>query len=64
LACDSTAFRVVDTVAASSFSARRAPHARARVRFCELGGAPKRLMVDVDATLITAHLEKDQAAGN
>jgi Transposase DDE domain group 1 len=39
-------------------------HARARARFWELPGAPERLTIDVDATLITAHSEKDKAAGN
>ena len=39
-------------------------HARARARFWELDGAPERLTIDVDATLITAHSEKEQAAGN
>ena len=37
---------------------------RARARFWELHGAPERLTIDVDATLITAHSEKEQAAGN
>ena len=44
--------------------ALRAAHARARERFWELHGAPERLTIDVDATLITAHSEKEQAAGN
>ena len=38
-------------------------HARARARVWELAGAPERLTIDLDATLITAHSEKDQAAG-
>jgi hypothetical protein len=42
----------------------RAAHARARARFWQLAGAPERLTLDVDATLITAHSEKEQAAGN
>ena len=29
----------------------------------ELAGAPERLTIDLDATLITAHSEKDGAAG-
>ena len=29
-----------------------------------LHGAPERLTIDVDATLITAHSEKEKAAGN
>ena len=66
VASDSTAFRVIDRVAADSalLDALRAAHARARERFWELHGAPERLTIDVDATLITAHSDKEQAAGN
>src|SRR3954452_14784336 len=66
VASDSTAFRVIDRVAADPglLAALRAAHARARERFWELHGAPERLTIDVDATLITAHSEKEQAAGN
>src|SRR3954464_725862 len=66
VASDSTAFRVIDRVAADPalLDALRAAHARARERFWELHGAPQRLTIDVDATLITAHSEKEQAAGN
>jgi DDE family transposase len=66
VASDSTAFRVIDRVAADPtlLDALRAAHARARERFWELHGAPERLTVDVDATLVTAHSEKEQAAGN
>jgi hypothetical protein len=38
-------------------------HAVARARVWELAGAPQRLTIDLDATLICAHSEKDQAAG-
>ena len=44
--------------------ALRAAHARARERFWELHGAPERLTIDIDATLIGAHSEKEGAAGN
>src|SRR3954467_1916197 len=65
VASDSTAFRVIDRVAADPalLDALRAAHARARERFWELRGAPERLTIDVDATLITAHSEQQQAAG-
>jgi hypothetical protein len=65
VASDSTAFRVVDRIASEPglLEALRAAHARARERFWELHGAPERLTIDVDATLITAHSEKEQAAG-
>src|SRR3954466_9147889 len=66
VASDSTAFRVIDRVAADPglLDGLRAAHARARERFWTLHGAPQRLTIDVDATLITAHSEKEQAAGN
>jgi hypothetical protein len=66
VASDSTAFRVIDRVASmpGGLEGVRAAHARARARFWELDGAPERLTIDVDATLITAHSEKENAAGN
>src|SRR3954449_11836917 len=66
VASDSTAFRVIDRVAADPalLDALRTAHAGARERFWELHGAPTRLTIDIDATLITAHSEKEQAAGN
>jgi hypothetical protein len=65
VASDSTAFRVIDRVASEELVGElRGAHARARERFWELHGAPERLTIDVDATLITAHSEKEKAAGN
>jgi hypothetical protein len=66
VASDSTAFRTVDRVASTPglLDALRAAHAQARARYWELHGAPQRLTFDVDATLITAHSEKEKAAGN
>ena len=66
VASDSTAFRMVDRIAFTPglLDAVRVAHARARARFWELHGAPERLTLDVDATLITAHSEKEKAAGN
>jgi hypothetical protein len=66
VASDSTAFRMVDRIASTPglLEAVRVAHARARARFWELHGAPERLTLDVDATLITAHSEKEKAAGN
>ena len=64
-ASPSTAFRVIDRVASTPglLDALSDAHARARERVWELAGAPRRLTIDLDATLITAHSEKDQAAG-
>ena len=64
-ASPSTAFRVIDRIATTAglLDAIRGAHARARERVWELAGAPERLTIDLDATLITAHSEKDRAAG-
>ena len=67
VASDSTAFRVIDRIACDAGAAGRGcgPRTRgARERFWELAGAPERLTIDLDATLITAHSEKEGAAGN
>ena len=66
VASDSTAFRVIDRIASEPelLDALRTAHARARERFWKRHGAPGSLTIDVDATLITAHSEKEQAAGN
>src|SRR3954465_10194073 len=65
VASDSTAFRVIDRIASEPglLEALRAAHARARERFWRLHGAPERLTIDLDATLISAHSEKERAAG-
>jgi Transposase DDE domain group 1 len=65
VASDSTAFRVIDRIASEPglLDELRAAHARARERFWELHGAPQSLTIDVDATLITAHSDKENAAG-
>jgi hypothetical protein len=66
VASDSTAFRTVQKIAQTPgmLDAIRAAHATARERFWELEGAPAQLTIDVDATLVTAHSEKENAAGN
>ncbi len=66
VASDSTAFRTIAKIATEPrmLDALRSAHAIARERFWELSGAPARLTIDVDATLITAHSEKEKAAGN
>jgi hypothetical protein len=64
-ASPSTAFRVIDRIAGTPglLDGVRDAHARARERVWELAGAPERLTIDLDATLITAHSDKDGAAG-
>jgi hypothetical protein len=65
VASDSTAFRMVERIANTpgGLEALRSAHAAARERFWELHGAPGRLTIDLDATLVTVHSEKEQAAG-
>ena len=65
VASDATAFRVIDAIASDpgGIEAVRAAHAQARERAWELAGAPERLTIDLDATLITSHSDKDGAAG-
>jgi hypothetical protein len=42
----------------------RKARAQARARVWQLAGAPRRAVLDLDATLVSAHSEKEQAAGN
>jgi hypothetical protein len=65
VASDTTAFRLIDRVAAELglLDGLRAARASARERAWELGTRPAELVIDVDATLIGAHSEKEGAAG-
>jgi hypothetical protein len=66
VASGATAFRVIDRIASDpeGLERLRAAHARARERAWKLIGAPQRLTIDLDATLIGSHSEKEGAAGN
>jgi hypothetical protein len=66
VASASTAFRLVDAIASDprGLERLRAAHARARSRAWKLTGAPSELTIDLDATLITSHSDKEGAAGN
>ena len=66
VASDSTAYRVIGRIASEPqlLENLRAAHAKARVSAWELGLKPQRATVDLDATLIGAHSEKEGAAGN
>src|SRR3954471_7831968 len=61
----STAFRVIDMIARDPGGLDRlhAAHAEARSRVWELAGAPTQLTIDLDATLIASHSEKEGTAG-
>jgi len=66
VASTSTAFRVVDQIASAPglLEGLRDAHASARERVWQLAGAPAELTIDLDATLIGSHSEKEGAAGN
>ena len=64
-ASPSTAFRVIDRIATTPglLDGLRDAHVVARGRVWEMAGALDRVTIDLDATLVTAHSEKDRAAG-
>lgn len=66
VASDSTAFRLIDRIASDPelLDALRDAHGVARAHAWKLGGAPGQLTIDLDATLIGSHSEKQGAAGN
>jgi hypothetical protein len=64
VASDSTAFRVIDSIDAACLERLRDAVAVARSRAWTLGARPARTVLDVDATLTSAHSDKEQAAGN
>jgi Transposase DDE domain group 1 len=66
VASDSTAYRLIEKIAREPgmLEVLRRAHARAREHFWEQHGAPEHLTIDVDATLVTVHSEKEKAAGN
>jgi hypothetical protein len=66
VASDSTAFRVIDRIACTPglLDALADAHARAREHVWTQTGAPERVTIDVDATLVGSHSEKEGAAGN
>ena len=65
VASDSTAFRVVNQIASTPglLDALADAHAHARERVWQQAAAPERVTIDVDATLITSHSDKEGAAG-
>jgi len=63
VASDATAYRCLERFDESALGAIRAARAAARRRAWGQGGAPRRLILDIDATLLTAHSEKEGAAG-
>jgi len=66
VASDSTAYRAIERIASEPelLAGLRAARKQAREHAWELGLAPQRVTIDLDATLLGAHSEKEGAAGN
>ena len=63
VASDATAYRCVERLDDRMLSGLRRARAAARTRAWNLAGAPARVILDIDATLVTAHSDKEGAAG-
>ena len=66
VASDSTAYRLIKRIAddRDALDGIRAARAEARARAWRRGARPGRVEIDLDATLLTAHSDKQGAAGN
>ena len=63
VASDATAYRCLERLDEAALAGIREARAVARKRAWKLGQAPRRVILDIDATLLTAHSEKEGAAG-
>jgi len=63
VASDATAYRCIERLDAEMLCRLREARADARARVWKLADTPSRLILDIDATLLTAHSEKEGAAG-
>jgi hypothetical protein len=64
VASQTTTQRTLKAIDATILSAVRQARAGARARAWDAGARPESITLDIDATLLTAHSEKDRAAGN
>jgi hypothetical protein len=63
VASETTAHRVIKAIDAEALERVRAARSQARERAWDAGARPKELILDIDATLLGAHSEKQGAAG-
>src|SRR4051794_25060528 len=63
VASQTTAHRVIKAIDAEALERVRAARAQARERAWDAGARPEELILDIDATLLGAHSEKERAAG-
>lgn len=62
VASESTAHRAIKSIDAEALERVRAARAQARERAWDAGARPEELILDIDATLLGAHSEKERAA--
>ena len=63
-ASETTTHRVLKSIEEPLLDRIRAARAVARARVWDAGARPESITLDIDATLLTAHSEKERAAGN
>lgn len=63
-ASETTTHRVLKAIDEALLGRVRAARAEARVRVWDAGARPETITLNIDATLLTAHSEKELAAGN
>jgi Transposase DDE domain group 1 len=61
---ETTTHRVLKAIDEALLARIRAARARARARVWDAGARPDTITLNIDATLLTAHSEKELAAGN
>ena len=64
VASESTAHRVIKSIDGECLDRLRAARAKARTIAWDAGARPKELIIDIDATLLSSHSEKERTAGN
>ena len=63
VASETTAHRVVKSIDSERLDSIRAARAKARQRAWKAGARPQTITLDIDATILTSHSEKEDAAG-
>jgi Transposase DDE domain group 1 len=64
IASESTAHRTIKSIDTEALEALRAARAKALAKAWDAGARPRELILDIDASLLTVHSEKEGAAGN
>lgn len=64
VASETTAHRVIKSIDANLLEAIHAARAKALERAWDAGARPQTITLDIDASLLSAHSEKERAAGN